>query len=343
MRALVQGKRARFYFGAGNTVTRLSRQEIISLTRLAEQRYLTEKSGANPSLGSTIVNIFTVKGLLLAATGALIAYALPFSNNWPILGGALLGIIAPYPISVVYFFFCSHLHEYKFRSEFVRQFIEDEQFHHKIAGELDQHSSKAKFLASIDSFWYRFSLRFPVSAGLAAFALGRGQIIFWAFVITSAVLPFLGVIKIASTSIFEPMLSFFASLSWVWGFQHTLEAMKIFVAWNLPHTVSDFITLAIMAYALGILYIAYRGERFGLIALPSVVISFLLAPIIPLLALPIFPFLWILSLGRLKYENFSAIEEPSFSGFWGGFLHFWIIGAVMGALLQTGQLFIQHG
>jgi hypothetical protein len=341
-RALFQRKKGRFYFGAGDCVARLSKQEIVSLVNLGEQRYLAEEADFNPNLRSTIGKTLTVKGLLLAAIGALVGYVLPFSSNWFILGGALLGIIAPYPISVAYNFFCSHMRHYEFRGELVRQFIEDGRPHQPVASELGRPLSNVGFLVYIDSFWNSLSLRFPVSAGLAAFALGRAQIVLWGFVITSAVLPFVGVEK-AGTSVFEPLISLFVGLGWTWGVQHSLEMMRIFVEWNLPHTVSDFITLAIVAYGLGILQVAYQGERFGLVALPSVVMSFLLAPLLPLVKFLILPFLWILSLGRLKYDDFSAVVRQGFCGFWVGFFHLWIIGAVIGALLRTGQLLAQHG
>ena len=339
VRFILESKPSRFYFGLGNEIKRISREEILSLTSQADRSYLSEKKSIKPSLAFTIRNIFTWRGLLLAGSGAFIAYILPFSSSWVILGGALIGLIIPYPVSIVYFFFCSYMHRYKYRSEFVRRYLEDEEFRGKITESSDQTESKVNFLAPVDYVWRGFSLELPVITGLAAFAVEKFPLIILGLLISSAVLPFMG-LTVASASFFQLFISIFGSLGWDTGFHYSVEAMYLFAGWNLPHTVSDLSTLATVAYVLGSINIPYQVQKLGPATFPSAIVSFLLAPIIPLVGWLFFPVFWILSLGRLKYKNHASIVSDSFTGFWAGFYYLWIIYAVINVFIRCGSIIL---
>jgi len=307
IRLMVENKQGRFYFGLGKDIRRISRQEISFLIDQADRSYLAGKNNIRSSLGFTIRNIFTWKEvLILAIVGAFAGYILPLSSTWSILGGALIGVFASHPISVIYAFFCSYMHRYKYRSEFVRTYLEDEQFHKQITEQSNQTASKSNFLASLDYVWGSLSLKVPVCAGLLVFAMKKVPVIILGLFISLAVLPLIG-LTVASISIFQLFAYLFGSLGWAPGFQYCLQGMYIFAEWNLPHTVSDFVTLAIVAFCLVVLDIPYQVQRC-----------------------------------RLKYRTYTEVARESFKGFWIGPFYLWIIYVVISVLIRCGEILIQH-
>ena len=326
-------------FGLGDEINLLAHQERLGLVRLADQAYLNQRREHRPSLVSTIGSIFTLRGLTLMVLGALIACRIPHSSDWMMLLGALLALIAPYLISVLYDFFCSYMDRYRFRSEFVKGYLADVHTQEKLEG-LSQLAAGARFLDPIKSSWNSFTLQFPVTSGIAAFLLTRAQIVFWSSLVVSAVLPFVGV-HIASTSILDPLIQLFGLLGWASGFEHCFRLMPVLDQWNLPHMLGEIITLSIVAYGLGMLSLPNQANTSGVKSLPSVMVSCLCAPVAPV-CLPIYPLFWILSLGSLKYGDFDRIVGRNLGRFWGDFFHLWIIWAEIGALLRVGEVLMRH-
>ncbi|MDP3731909.1 MAG: HEAT repeat domain-containing protein [Candidatus Omnitrophota bacterium] len=310
-----------FSFGVGKERKRLTLQQRLALTQLADEAYSEEKPKIQPSLTSTIAKIFSLKGIILMAIGTVIAFYLPHSSDWFILGGALFAAIVPYLISVTYNFFCSNIDHYKFRSEFVRQYLEDIGLQNRLSGELSQVQLGPRIFLPFKSIWNNFSLKFPVIAGILVFILGKVQVIFWGAAVGLALIFYMGA-NIANIPIPGLSIDF------------------------IPHTLGDIIRLSIIAYVLIVLSLPYQIKQFGFRTLPVMVVSWIFVPLFPFgafLCLVLYPIFWILSLCSLKFDDFRKIVNHNFMRFWANLLHIWIIAAIIGGVvLNGGPALSQH-
>ncbi|MCX5702574.1 MAG: archaemetzincin family Zn-dependent metalloprotease, partial [Candidatus Omnitrophica bacterium] len=341
VRRLLERKPARFSFGLGKQIKELTIQERLALSQLADQAYWEERQKIQPSLKSAIRRVFSLKRMALMGLGALIAWSFPGAGYLFILAGAILGLMAPYLISVTYNFFCANIDHYKFRNEFIRKYLENTESQYKLAGEISQVKLSRKFLLPLKSRWNNFTLRFPVVSGIIVFGLGRAQMIFWGSVLASALLPFLNM-EIANFSLFELPLAFFNLIQWSWGYEITAKILSIFIQWNIPYTLGDISRLGIIVYGLRMLSLPSQIKRFGFRASPAVLTSWLFAPLAPFICLLIYPILWVLSLGSLKFKECQKIIKENFTGFWVDIFHLSIIGAEIGAVLTGAEILSQH-
>ena len=370
-RFLHRGQMSRLYFGLGREIRGLSHEQVSSLISEADHSYSAVKGSMIPSLGSSIRNLFTPKGAALAAVGAIVGYAVPFSTTWSILVGVLIGVISPYGVSVFYAFLCPYMHRYRHRSEYVRAYLDEKRHHQQSArqssdqpsrvmkkGKTSENRSNSEarnpavltpswvfqhparpqsgFIPRIEYIWNAFSLVMPVCCGLIVFAVRKLPLVVLGLFVGLAGLPFMG-LAIASASVFQPFVYLFGLSGWTAGFQHSVDAIYVFAAWNLPHTVSDFAMLAAVAYVLGVLNVPNQVRKSGVAALPSIIVSLLLAPAIRLIGCLIFPLLWIMSLGRLKYKTHAAVAKEAFAGFWTGAFHLWVMYTLIRVFMHWGE------
>jgi HEAT repeat protein/uncharacterized membrane protein YidH (DUF202 family) len=310
IKALLGQDRPGFSFGISKEqIKTLEPKERLALVQLADRLYFKNHvQKIQPSFIGSIRNLGTLKGSILMAAGALIAYSFPGSDNWHILAGAIFGLILPYLVSVTYNFFCSYMNHYKFRSEFVKEYLKNKKAQEELRGKAEQLVSGNKFFFPFKNLWYGFSLRLPVAGSIIIFALGRAQMVFWGLVVSSALMPFIG-FNNATTSLFEGALYLFGNVGWQSGFESTLKLMDLFINWHLTHTLGDFIRLSIIVYALRMPYLFSQMFK-----APWHSLSFLIK--------------WIFA--------------PFSSWFWRDIFHLWIINAEIGAVLKGAEALAQH-
>ncbi|MBU4252766.1 MAG: HEAT repeat domain-containing protein [Candidatus Omnitrophica bacterium] len=318
IRALLGQGRAGFSFGLGKEqVKTLKPKERLALIQLADRLYFKNQvQKIQPSFIGAIRNLGTFKGIVLMAAGALIAYSFPGVDNWYILAGAIFGLILPYLVSVTYNFFCSYMNHYKFRSEFVKEYLDNEKAEEELRSKAEQLVSGNKFLFPFKNLWYGFSLRFPVAGSIIIFALARGQMIFWGAVVSSALMPFIG-FNTAGISIFEVAMYFFNAIGVLEGFEFSLNLMNIFNDWHLLHTLGDFIRLVIIAYGLSVPFLFNQIIRRPWQS-PVFIVSWIFAPLVPYTA------------------------KGNFSRFWTSFFHLWIIDFEIGTVLKGAESLSEH-
>ncbi|MDP3042645.1 MAG: GNAT family N-acetyltransferase [Candidatus Omnitrophota bacterium] len=318
IRALSGQGRAGFSFGLDKEqIKTLEPKERLALIQLADQLYFRNQvQKIQPSFIGAIRNLGTFKGIMLMAAGALIAYSFPGIDNWYILAGAIFGLILPYLVSVTYNFFCSYMNHYKFRSEFAKEYLKNEKAQEELRGKAGQLVSGNKFLFPFKNLWYGFSLRFPIAGSIIIFALARGQMIFWGAVVSSALMPFIG-LNTAGISIFEVAMYFFNILGIREGFEFSLNLMNIFNDWHLLHTFGDFFRLAIIAYGLSVPFLFNQMIRRPWHS-PGFLIKWIFAPLVP------------------------YVTKGNFSRFWTSFFHLWIIDFEIGAVLRGAGVLAQH-
>ena len=293
-----------FFFGVDNQIAILTPRERLALIFLADGAYSYRSSVARPRLTSAIGSIATLKGLFLVAAGALAVFGIRHSCDWWMAGGALLALVAPYLISVLYDFCCSYMDRYAFHSEFARNYLQSSNFQKRRATELAQAAPESEFLLPVRAAWGSFSLQFPVVSGIVAFALVRAQVIFWALIVSLAVVPLIG-IDAAATSVLEPFSWLLGGVGWEGAYERCFELTTTLSEWNLPHTVADLIRLSLIAYGLGILALPRQLNSSGVGRVIATVSGFL-------------------------------------SGdFWRALFHIWIIAAGIGAALRFAEMLAQ--
>jgi hypothetical protein len=334
IRSLLHGEIGGFSFGLWNELNKLTRTERLTLVRMADRAYSEKSYQSEASLAHNLKQIFSIKGLVLLIVGALIGFSVSHSSNWLVLPWVLLAVMAPYFFLIFYQFFCSYADKNKFRSEFVRAYLDNGTLRDSILDELKKTNDSTGFLLPMRNFWSSFCLRFPFVTGFALQILGRTQFLFWGYIISTAILPFIG-IKLAATSFLEPFAQFFAFAGWKWGFDQSINLMAFFATWNIPHTFGAIITLAAISYLLGIISLPSQIKIFGPRSLLSIGLTTISSPV-AFLYVFVYPFIWLLSFSLLKDKHLNEIINDNLSRFWGTLFHLWIIIAEIQVLLIVG-------
>jgi len=221
------------------------------LIQLADQAFTKPTEKPKFDLVSIIKRIFQPRRFVFMAIGAAAAAYFSFS----ISAGALFSLIAPYLCSVIYNFFCSSINYYKFRGEFIREHLKD----------VDSIKvSECQSVNGIKNAWNVFTLRFPVAAGIFAFFAVKIQVIFWSYVIGSAILPFISV-NSANISVTELFLRYYQPEQWEWGYNFSLQLTNISNSLGFVYAWGDFIRLGIIALGLTMLAMAGQLKKINLL------------------------------------------------------------------------------
>ena len=330
---IIRHKVATFYYGLGDKITTLNLKQVTTLVAEADFYYhnYAIEARIQPNIAKILRNVITVRGFILAVGGALLGLVLLSVSSWFVLGGVILAIISPYVISIIYYFTCSYTYQYIYRCEFIRQEMPRSIEEVRLSSEISKLGTLAETLALPVAYWKRFTVIYPVVSGLLTFALGRGQLLLWGFLLSSAILPFIAV-DIASGSMFELLMEFFAGIGWAWGWETSLTLMSVFNQWNLPNTLADFIRLAIMNYALGVLAVIYLLHRYGVRFIETIILGWLFAPLAFWVCLPFYPIFRNLNMGRFRFSEFREVTLYQMAYFWRMLFYLWVISASIGAL-----------
>ncbi|MFA6358365.1 MAG: HEAT repeat domain-containing protein [Candidatus Omnitrophota bacterium] len=319
-------------FGAGEEIDKLTSQEKLALIKLADQSYEGPGNKIKPSFIHAVAKIFSLRGFILILAGGLATFALFGLTNWfTLVLGALFATMVPYLFSVIYNFIYSYVDHYKFRSEFIKQYLNDKRIQNTLVEDLAKVKPTPKFLLPFVNLWGSLTLRFPVLTGLAVFILVKVQIIFWANIVGLAILPFIG-IDIANYSLLAGFYSFAEGIKWEWGYAFSLNLMNIFSNLGIVFTLGDLVRLALIALSLGVLTLPGQLRKFGLISFCAIIINILFAPAAAGICFYFFPIIWLLSFKSISFSKFKEIVAYNLYKFWNNFIHVWLIVAIIGTI-----------
>ncbi|MDD5130115.1 MAG: phosphoglycerate kinase [Candidatus Omnitrophica bacterium] len=262
VRRLFEHKPAKFFFGAWNQIKKLNVEKRSVLIRAADVSYMQQEKKIRPSLGATVIKIFSLRGLALLVSGALVAFIVTGTINWWILAGAIAAVFVPYLIAIFYIFFCFDIDRYKFRNEFIREHLNGIKVKDGFVQELKQLSPGYDFSKPFkNNLWNNFTLRFPVSAGVIAFILGKLPVIFFGYLAGAAIVPFLGM-EAANFSLSDLLQLLSGALKWEWADNLFQQLISVINNSGLMINVGEAVKLSMVVLGFGALSLFHRVRSF---------------------------------------------------------------------------------
>ncbi|HPT39969.1 MAG TPA: HEAT repeat domain-containing protein, partial [Candidatus Omnitrophota bacterium] len=252
IKLISEHKPAKFFFGIGKEIKKITSLKKMALTRLADEAYVQQLKKSQANRGSVFIKNFSLKILGPMVIGAVVTFEYFNSASWLILAGALFGVFVSYAVSTIYNFLYSGVNRYKFRSEFVKQYFKDDGLQNNLADRIKQIESKFKFLAPVRSLWNDFTLNHPVLAGMISLILGKFQVIFWCYMLSSAVIPFIRM-DINRTSYLKILWIIIEPTSWEWGYNFGRQLILNLDNLNFNLTLEEITRLGIIVLGLVVL------------------------------------------------------------------------------------------